>query len=75
MPLFSQDLSETDLYQKACGLYYYIWIIFLPRLGGYEIVEEVEELEGGARLAHFVRKYPKHADASVEAEQERLLTS
>ncbi|EJD06554.1 amino acid transporter [Fomitiporia mediterranea MF3/22] len=42
----------------ACGVYYYFWIVLLPRLGGYEVVEEVEELEGGARLARLVRRYP-----------------
>ena len=39
-------------------MYYYFWIVLLPRLGGYEVVEEIEELEGGARLARLVRKYP-----------------
>ncbi|KAH8118037.1 amino acid transporter [Phellopilus nigrolimitatus] len=58
----------------ACGLYYYIWIVLIPRIGGYKIVEEVEELAGGGRLARLVRKYPSHATASEQdAEQERLL--
>ncbi|RXW21748.1 hypothetical protein EST38_g4118 [Candolleomyces aberdarensis] len=43
----------------ACGVYYVIWVIVLPKLGGYEIVEEVEELDGGARNTRLVRRY-KH---------------
>lgn len=42
---------------QACGLYYVVWIIVLPRLGGYEIVEEVQEQEGGARNTKLVRRY------------------
>ncbi|KAJ2916587.1 hypothetical protein MD484_g3834, partial [Candolleomyces efflorescens] len=41
----------------ACGLYYIIWVIVLPKLGGYEIVEEVQELDGGARNTRLVRRY------------------
>ena len=55
---------------QLCGLYYYVWIILLPRLGGYEIVEEIEELDGGARLRKLVRRYPRRA----EAEDVPLLT-
>ncbi|TFY64544.1 hypothetical protein EVG20_g5906 [Dentipellis fragilis] len=40
----------------VCGLYYYVWIVLLPRLGGYEVVEEVVELGNGARATHLVRK-------------------
>lgn len=41
----------------CCGLYYYFWIILLPRLGGYEVVEEIEELADGARNTRLVRRY------------------
>jgi hypothetical protein len=41
----------------ACGLYYCVWIVLLPRLGGYDIVEEVEEYEDGARNTKLVRRY------------------
>ncbi|KAI5122269.1 hypothetical protein M0805_002350 [Coniferiporia weirii] len=61
----------------ACGLYYYVWIVLLPRLGGYEIVEDIEELEGGARLARLVRKYPS-SDAQIPThshEEQPLLQS
>ncbi|KAH7101991.1 amino acid transporter [Auriculariales sp. MPI-PUGE-AT-0066] len=54
-----------------CGLYYYVWIILLPRWGGYEIVEEVQELEGGEKLRKLVRRY--HADRRTEGEDETLL--
>ncbi|KAF8638245.1 hypothetical protein AX17_002267 [Amanita inopinata Kibby_2008] len=40
----------------ACGLYYWLWIIFLPKLRGYEIVEEVEEQANGVRNARLVRR-------------------
>ncbi|KAI5122270.1 hypothetical protein M0805_002351 [Coniferiporia weirii] len=54
----------------ACGVYYYVWIVLLPRLCGYEIVEEVEELAGGARLARLVRKYPSGAQSAATLSQE-----
>ncbi|KAL5526562.1 hypothetical protein ACEPAF_8286 [Sanghuangporus sanghuang] len=58
----------------ACGVYYYVWIVLLPRLGGYEVVEEIEELEGGARLARLVRKYPNNSSrqASLGSDQRNL---
>jgi len=40
-----------------CALYYYIWVVLLPRIGGYDIVEEVVELDGGARTSRLVKKY------------------
>ncbi|KAG8931006.1 hypothetical protein FRC02_003374 [Tulasnella sp. 418] len=40
-----------------CGIYYYVWIILLPRLRGYEIVEETVTLPDGAVTNHFTRKY------------------
>jgi len=52
----------------ACGAYYYFWIILLPRWSGYEIVEEVIDLGGGARTGCLVRKYPSQA---VNPEEER----
>ncbi|TFY70469.1 hypothetical protein EVG20_g2536 [Dentipellis fragilis] len=55
-----------------CGLYYYIWIVLLPSLGGYEIVEEIVDLGDGARTAHLVRKYHVQQDTR---EEEPLLTT
>lgn len=63
---------------KACGLYYYIWIVLIPRLGGYEVIEEVEEIEGGARLARLIRKYPSTTTTRSQShseEREHLLSS
>jgi len=40
-----------------CALYYYIWIVLLPRIGGYEVVEEVVDLGGGAFTSRLVRNY------------------
>ncbi|KIL53804.1 hypothetical protein M378DRAFT_114171 [Amanita muscaria Koide BX008] len=42
----------------SCGIYYWLWFVFLPRLGGYEIVEKIEEQRNGARNVHLVRQYP-----------------
>ncbi|KAF6757233.1 amino acid transporter [Ephemerocybe angulata] len=41
----------------ACGVYYVIWVVVLPKLGGYDIVEEVKGLEGGAKTTRLVRRY------------------
>ncbi|KZV88646.1 amino acid transporter [Exidia glandulosa HHB12029] len=40
-----------------CAVYYYVWIVLLPRLGGYEIVQETKELDGGGRANVLVRRY------------------
>ncbi|KAA1467530.1 amino acid transporter [Dentipellis sp. KUC8613] len=56
-----------------CGIYYYIWIVLLPSLGGYEIVEEIVDLGDGARTAHLVRKY--HAQQDTREEEPLLTTS
>ncbi|OCB91691.1 amino acid transporter [Sanghuangporus baumii] len=56
----------------ACTFYYYVWIVLIPRWGGYEIVEEIEELEGGARLARLVRKYPSDASTPGSVSPERV---
>lgn len=55
-----------------CGLYYYVWIILLPKWGGYEIVEEIVELDDGARTAHLVRK-PLRSDTRAPEQQPLLL--
>lgn len=41
----------------ACGIYYWLWIVLLPKLGRYEIVEEIEEQNNGARNVRLVRQY------------------
>lgn len=40
-----------------CVVYYYTWLIWLPRLVGYIIVEEIEELDDGARVTRLTRRY------------------
>ncbi|KAF7986504.1 hypothetical protein HWV62_31325 [Athelia sp. TMB] len=42
-----------------CALYYYSWLVWLPRLGGYTIVEEIKEFDDGARATQLVRRYSK----------------
>ncbi|KAG6909062.1 hypothetical protein DXG01_002215 [Tephrocybe rancida] len=46
----------------CCGIYYYIWIVLLPRSGGYEIVEEIETLPDGAQNIRLVKKYKEVDD-------------
>ncbi|KAI0264380.1 amino acid/polyamine transporter I [Gloeopeniophorella convolvens] len=50
-----------------CAVYYYVWIVLLPKIGGYAIIEEVVELDGGALTSRLVRKY------STQSEEERPL--
>ncbi|EJU03979.1 amino acid transporter [Dacryopinax primogenitus] len=49
------------------ALFYYVYIVYLPKRGGYEIVEEIEDLPDGARNARLVRRY-KAQEASTENE-------
>jgi hypothetical protein len=51
-------------------LYYYIWIVLLPKIGGYDIIEEVVDLGGGALTSQLVRKYEVRSP-----EEEPLLAS
>ncbi|KAF8149907.1 amino acid transporter [Crassisporium funariophilum] len=53
----------------CCGVYYWLWIILLPKLGGYEIVEEVEESADGARNAKLVRRYIRPSTDSIDERQ------
>jgi len=48
---------DKDAFGQLCALYYYIWIVLLPKMGGYEIVEEVVDLGCGALTSQLVRKY------------------
>ena len=82
-PLVSLILRDgllTNTHCKACGLYYYVWMVLLPRLGGYEIIEEVENLKGGARTATLVRRYhnqnnPNRTDHPEEGQEHQHLLS
>ncbi|KZP23797.1 amino acid transporter [Athelia psychrophila] len=51
--------SLTLFLMQLCALYYYVWIKWLPRLGGYTVVEEVKELDDGARTTRLTRRYHK----------------
>ncbi|KZP17590.1 amino acid transporter [Athelia psychrophila] len=53
-----------------CSAYYYLWIVWLPNFWGYTIVEEIEELDDGARTMRLVRHY--HTK-DVNHEEERPL--
>ena len=43
--------------KQACGVYYWVWIVFLPRIGRYEVVEKIEEQSNGVRNVRLVRRY------------------
>ncbi|KAI0322592.1 amino acid transporter [Amylostereum chailletii] len=54
----------------ACAVYYYIWIIYLPRRGGYEIVEKVVDLGEGAFTSSLTRKYHGQSDEDEDGDEE-----
>ncbi|OJA10297.1 hypothetical protein AZE42_05552 [Rhizopogon vesiculosus] len=58
-----------------CGAYYWVWIVFLPWLGGYTIVEEVERLEDGALTTQLKRKCYSPVVGTDTEEQQPLLAS
>ncbi|KAG1857928.1 amino acid/polyamine transporter I [Suillus tomentosus] len=58
-----------------CGVYYWLWIIVLPWLGGYTVVEEVERLEDGALTARLTRKYHPSAADTDNGERQPLIAS
>ncbi|KAG1798529.1 amino acid/polyamine transporter I [Suillus plorans] len=59
----------------VCGVYYWLWIIVLPWLGGYTVVEEVERLEDGALTAQLTRKYHPSAADTDNGERQPLIAS
>ena len=68
----SSGFKLTSL-QQVCGAYYYVWIILLPKIGGYEIVEEVEESVDGARNRKLVRRYHKTTPTADSSEEDPLI--
>ncbi|KAG2075383.1 amino acid transporter [Suillus decipiens] len=58
-----------------CGVYYWLWIVALPRLGGYTIVEEVEHLKDGALATRLIRRYHPSVEDINNGEQQPLITS
>lgn len=63
-------MNSHRVYQ-VCGIYYYIWIVLLPKWGGYEVVEEFVELDDGARTTRLVRKYYNDVSRDENREEER----
>ena len=51
------DRIVTKPIDQLCAVYYYVWIVLLPKIGGYEIIEEVVDLGGGALTSQLVRKH------------------
>ena len=47
----------TGRHVQICVVCYYVWIIWLPKIGGYTIVEEVQNLPDGACVTRLRRKY------------------
>lgn len=50
----------------ACGLYYWIWAIRIPKWRGYELRQELVDLGGGAQ-SHHLRKVPYDQVAEWDA--------
>ncbi|KAG2369071.1 amino acid permease-domain-containing protein [Suillus spraguei] len=60
-------------HSDLCGVYYWLWIVALPWLGGYTIVEEVEQLKDGALATRLTRKYHSSVEGSDNGEQQPLM--
>ena len=52
-----------------CGVYYYIWIILMPKWGQYEIVEETVESSDGAKYNKLTRVYKLERDGGTRNEE------
>ncbi|THC89893.1 hypothetical protein EYZ11_010644 [Aspergillus tanneri] len=53
----------------VCGVYYYVWIKILPKMGGYEFRQTILKMEGGA-TAHKLVKVPNDHLESWDAEHD-----
>jgi hypothetical protein len=42
---------------QLCALYYYVWTVLLPKIGGYEMREEAVELDDGTLTSRLVRRH------------------
>lgn len=84
MPLIPPEKGKADVsfwYATYCvvglgvlalsAVFYYVYIVWLPKRGGYDIVEEIEDLPDGARNARLVRRY-KVKPAATEEDQPLL---
>ncbi|OJD31604.1 high-affinity methionine permease [Diplodia corticola] len=56
----------------ACGVYYWVWIYLLPRLGGYEMRQRVVQLPDGAVTHELVRVVKGEELARWDAEHDAL---
>lgn len=57
--LSNSNANDNDLDSiAACGVYYYLWIKVLPRIGGYELRQTIINV-GGDATAHKLVKVPK----------------
>ncbi|KDQ17199.1 hypothetical protein BOTBODRAFT_30010 [Botryobasidium botryosum FD-172 SS1] len=56
-----------------CGIYYWVWIVLLPRWRGYTIEEEAVQLSDGAWTNILVRRYHDEAGGGVAAELPHVL--
>ncbi|KAI9740220.1 MAG: hypothetical protein M1834_004798 [Cirrosporium novae-zelandiae] len=53
-----------------CGVYYWLWIHLLPKLGRYQICQVVLELDDGAAMTHKLIKVPDENLADWDAEHD-----
>jgi hypothetical protein len=53
----------------ACGIYYYVWVKWIPKLRKYELRQTVLELEDGA-VTHKLVKVPYDDLAQWDAEHD-----
>lgn len=65
--------DPIDCFIQFCGLYYWIWIIYLPRRGNYEIVQEVEESADGVRNTKLTRRYKEFTASTANGREEPRL--
>jgi hypothetical protein len=60
-PMISCLTVTKHTFHQFCGLYYYVRIVLLPQIGGYEIKEEVVVLDGGALTSRLVYKHKERS--------------
>ena len=60
-PMISCLIVTKHTSHQFCALYYYVRIVLLPKIGGYEIREEVVMLGGGAVTSRLVCKHKERS--------------
>ena len=44
------------MHRLVCGvIYWYIWTVFIPHLGGYRLEEEADTLQDGTRITKLIK--------------------